>query len=207
MRSNIKLGLYKLLPTALLSLLNHVISKLTGNPFFPAPPLTLAEMKTLSETFTQAIDDAIGGSIESRKIRDAQVLDVRDALVRTADYVRLQSNGDAIKQASSGFELAKRPEPINTVGIPSNVTATATDVSQEVLVRWGKTEGARMGRVERAMSDPTLGSTTWVNVGQTSRQRFVVTGLPSYEACWFRVIGVGKITEGLPSDIVLGRAA
>ena len=207
MRTNIKLGLYLLLPTALLALLNHVISKLTGNAFFPAPPLTLLQMQALSDAFAKSIDDSMGGSVESRTIRDAKVLEVRTALIATADYVRAESYGDATKLASSGFELAKKPEPINTIGIPGNVTVTATAVAKEVLVRWGKAEGVRMGRVERALSDPTLGTTTWVTVGQTTRQRMVVTGMPSYEACWFRIIGIGKVSEGLPSDIAMGRAA
>ena len=207
MRTNIKLGLYLLLPTALLALLNHVISKLTGNLLFPAPPLTLVQMQALSDAFAKSIDDSMGGSVESRTIRDANVQEVRSALRVTADYVRAVSDGDAAKLASSGFELAKKPEPINSVGIPGNVTATATDVANELLVRWGKAVGAKMGRLERALSDPTLGATTWVTVGQTSRQRMVVKGLPSYEACWFRVIGIGKVSEGLPSDIAMGRAA
>jgi hypothetical protein len=198
MRTNIKLGLYLLLPTALLALLNHVISKLTGNAFFPAPPLTLLQMQALSDAFAKSIDDSMGGSVESRTIRDAKVLEVRTALIATADYVRAESYGDATKLASSGFELAKKPEPINTVGIPGNVTVTATDVANEVLVRWGKAEGAKMGRVERALSDPTLGTTTWVTVGQTTRQRMVVSGMPSYEACWFRVIGIGKTERRAP---------
>lgn len=36
---------------------------------------------------------------------------------------------------------------------------------------------ARMFRAEQATSDPSLGETTWVTVGQVSRQRFTVSGL------------------------------
>ena len=93
------------------------------------------------------------------------------------------------------------------VAVPRNVEATATDVSGVVKIRHGKAEGARMYRTERAMSDPAAGETTWVPVGLTSRLRLEITGLSPYEACWFRVIGVGKTSEGLPSDVVLGRAA
>ena len=207
MRSNIKLGLFRLLPTALLTLLNHVISKLTGNALFPNTPLSVAEMTTLHGELESAIDKAMGGGVEERKVRDSKVLEVRSAMRVTADYVRAQCDGDAAKLASSGFELAKQPEPITEVGIPKNVVASATDVKEQVLLRWGHTEGGRMFRVERADSDPTLGATTWTTVGQTSRQRFLVNGLQSYEACYFRIIAVGKDKEGLPSDIVIGRAA
>ncbi len=55
--------------------------------------------------------------------------------------------------------------------------------------------------------DPTLGETTWITVGQVSRQRFTVTGLVPYKTYWFRIIAMGIDKEGLPSDVVLGRPA
>ena len=53
---------------------------------------------------------------------------------------------------------------------------------------------------------PTYWYTTWVQAGLTSRQSFVATGLEPYKAYWFRVIALGKEQEGLPSNVVLGRA-
>ena len=58
--------------------------------------------------------------------------------------------------------------------------ATATDVSGEVKLRYGRIVAARMFRIERAESDPTLAETTWVTIGQVSRQRFTVSGLTPY---------------------------
>lgn len=207
MRSNIKLGLSGLLPIALLALLDQVIAKFTGSILFPAPPLTLAAMNTLSTEFRDAITAATEGSVVARKIRDAKVLEVQDALRATADYVRTVCNGEADKLAQSGFMLSKTPEPINVVAVPDNVAAAATDTPNEVVIRWGRTEGARMFRLERAETDPTAGATTWVPVGQTSRQRLVIGGMEPYKASWFRVIGIGKGSEGFPSDVVLARAA
>lgn len=207
MRSNIKLGLTRLLPISTLALLDQVIAKLTGNALFPTPPLTLAAMNTLSMEFKGAITDATEGSLASRKIRDAKMLEVQDALRATADYVRTVCNGEANKLSQSGFMLSKEREPINVVDIPKNVVAAATDTPKEAVVRWGRTEGARMFRVERAESDPAAGATTWMPVGQTSRQRLVIGGLVPYQACWFRVVGIGKGSEGYPSDVVLARAA
>lgn len=207
MRSNIRLSLTRLLPVALLALLDQVIAKFTGNALFPSPPLSLAALTALSTELKVAITDATEGSVAARKFRDVKVLEVRDALRTTADYVRTVCNGEADKLAQSGFTLSKTPEPINMVAVPANVSAAATDTPQEAVVRWGHTEGARMFRVERALSDPTVGETTWVPVGQTSRQRLVIVGLEPYKACWFRVVGIGKGSEGFPSDVVLARAA
>lgn len=207
MRYNIKIGLANMLPPALLAFFNHIIAKLTGNALFPNLPMSLVDMTTLSTSFQAAITAAIDGNSTDREHRNAVVLEVQDVLRATADYVRAQCDGDAELLTTSGFPLAKKPEPYKEVGIPSNVRATATDVSGEVKLRYGRPPATRMFRIERADTDPTLGETTWVTIGQVSRQHFIVTGLVPYKSYWFRIIAMGIDKEGLPSDVVLGRPA
>jgi len=208
MRQNIKLSLYKLAVLQLLALLNNVIEKLTANAaVFTTPPITVLAMKTLSDKFAKAINAATDGGVADRKERDKLVLEVRSLLRIQADYVRSVCNGDAALLALSGFELSKLPEPINEVGVPQRVKADPTDESGKVLVRWGKAEGGRLFRVERASDDPALGAVTWTTVALTGRQRIVIAGLEPFKAYFFRVIAVGITHEGLPSDIVMGRAA
>ncbi len=208
MRPNIKLSLYKLAVLKLLALLNNVIDKLTANAtLFPAPPVTVAAMQTLSDKLTNAIAAATGGGVSDRKVRNNLAVEVRNALRLVADYVRIVANGDAAILSLSGFELSKMPEPINEVGIPSKVRAEATDEEGNLMLRWGRTVGARMFRVEQASSDPALGAVTWTSAALTGRQRVVLTGLEPYKACYFRVVAIGIAHEGLPSDIVMGRAA
>lgn len=207
MRANIKLELSKLLPVAVLALLDNVIAKLTGNALFPDLPVSLADMSTFRDGLKKAIAEATGGSVNARKLRDKQVLEAHSLLRATADYVRSQCDGDAAKLSSSGFELSKQRGTTSPVGVPPNVVAVPTDVSGELQLRWGRTEGARMYRVERAQSDPAAGPTTWTQVALISRQRYVVSGLTSYQPAWFRIIALGIDSEGLPSDVVMGRAA
>lgn len=206
-RANIRLSLFRLFPVQLLALLDNVIAKLTDNPHYPDLPIDLAELTALRDELKAAIEAATAGRLVDKKIRDQKVAEVRDALRVTADYVRAEANGDAVILATSGFELAKQPEPINGVGVPGKVVATATDVAGEVLIRWGKVTGAIMFRLDQAESDPTVGNTTWKTIGQVGRQSFVAEGLESYKAYWFRVTALGTESEGLPSDAVLGRAA
>ncbi len=208
MRQNIKLTLYKLAVLQLLALLNNVIEKLTANAaVFTTPPITVAAMQTLSVKFSKAITAATEGGVADRKERDKLVLDVRSMLRIQADYVRSVCNGDAALLALSGFALSKMPEPIKEVGVPQRVKADPTDASGNVLVRWGKAEGGRMYRLEQASGDPALGAVTWSGVALTGRQRVVIGGLDPFKAYFFRVIAIGITHEGLPSDIVMGRAA
>lgn len=208
MRPNIKLSLFKLAVKQLLVLFNNVIEKFTLNAStFPNPPISVAEMETMSESFSSAVYAAIDGGVADRKKRDNMVLEVRDMLRIQADYVRSVCNGDAALLALSGFELSKMPEPINEVGVPGRLVASATDMSGVLLIRWGKTKGARMFRLEKASGDPAGGPVTWSEVTLTGRQSAEVSGLVPYAECFFRVIGVGITHEGMPSDIVMGRAA
>jgi hypothetical protein len=208
MRPNIKLSLYKLAVLQLLALLNNVIDKMTANAAtFPAPPITIAALKTLRDNFTAAIAAATDGGANDRAVRNNLVLEVRSALRIVADYVRSVCNGDAALLTLSGFELSKLPEPINEVGVPSNVKAEATDEQGSLLVRWSRTVGARMFRVEQASGDPALGTVTWSSVALTGRQRVAISDLEPYKACYFRVVAIGITHEGMPSDIVMGRAA
>lgn len=207
MRANIKIGLYEMLPTALLAFFNHIIAKLTGNALFPNLPVPLAAMQTLRDELEAAITAAMDGTSTDREHRNKVVLQVRDVLRVTADYVRAECDGDAEQLTSSGFPLTKKPERFTEVGVPKNLQASATDVAGQVKLRWGKAVASRMFRIEQADSDPTVGTTTWNTVGLVSRQNFIVSGLKPYESCWFRVTAIGSDKEGLPSDVVLGRAA
>lgn len=207
MRANIRIGLSNMIPTALVAFLSHIIAKLTGNMLFPNLPVTLAEMTAKRDALATAITNAMDGTSMDRELRNMLVQETKDVLRVTADHVRAECDGDVTKLASSGFPLAKHPVPYTEVGVPKNLQASATDVSEQVKLRWTKTQAARMFRIERAESDPTAGETTWVTVGLVSRQHFVATGLKSYATYWFRVIAIGIDKEGLPSDVVLGRAA
>lgn len=207
MRANIKLQLSEQMPVQLLALLGNVIRKMTGNALFPTPPVSLAEMETKRDELEGAIEDATNGSLAARKLRDVKVGEVRELLRMVADYQRTVCAGDAAKLATGGFPLRKQPEPINEVGVPQHLVAVATDESGDLRLRWRSARGARVYRVEQAAGDPTSGSTTWHTVGLTGRVTFDVTGLEPYAPHWFRVTAVGNLSEGLPSDVVLGRAA
>ncbi len=166
MRANIKIGLFRMLPPALLAFLNHIIAKLTGNALFPNLPVSIVDMTALSTALQSAITAAIDGTSTDREHRKAVVLQVQDVLRVTADYVRAECDGNAELLTTSGFPLAKQPEQYTEVGIPSNVRASATDVSGEVKLRWSFTLAARMFRIEQATSDPTLGAVTWITRGR-----------------------------------------
>lgn len=207
MRSNIKTSLSRLIPIAVLALLDNVIAKMIGNLLFPAPPTPYAVAQTLSTQLRDAIDDATGGGIIARKHRDMLLRDAKALLRNYADYVRSVCNGQEELLVQSGFPMSKQPAPVNVVGIPPQLVAVPTDSPSELRLRWKHTVGAVVFRAERATSDPISGTAKWEIVNITARQSIVISGLEPYAPNWFRVVAIGRHGEGLPSDVVLGRAA
>lgn len=206
MKANIKLSLYKLNAVRLLALLRNVIAKLTGNAFFPAPPETIANMITLGDQLEAAIEEATEGSKASRGVRKARVLEARELLRITADYVRMVAKGDETKLLTSGFEMAKQPEPVGVPGVTRYLHANFTNSAGVVELRWRTVHGARGYQVWMSTTDPGV-EANWEAIGYATRASHTVTDLESYRPYWFCVSAIGSEGEGLKCDPALGRAA
>jgi len=207
MRTNITLALSKLTMYRLLALLRNVIEMFTGNALFAASPFTIAQMEAKHAEYDAAIAAANEGGVSQRKNRDKITNEVKDMLRIQADFVRSVCNGDAAKLATSGFTLSKHPEPIEEVGVCGNVVARNSSKPNTVKISWGRAVGGKMSRLEETDTDPNLPTTEWTTVGITSRHSMEVGDRELYKPYWFRVIALGKTTEGKPSDVVIGRAA
>ena len=204
--ANIKLTLFKLIPTALLALIRHIIASLTGNPNFTNPKVKLVDMIALGNALEAAIEEATNGSREARILRDNLVFEAREMLKVQADYVRSECNGDKLKLASSGFELVKDREPVGKVGIPGNVKAFTGQAPGELEFSWKSVHGAHGYNMEKAVVDDK-GNLTWSFLAFTTRTRNFLSGLDSHELYSLRVCAVGVNGPGLMSATVQAVAA
>ena len=83
-----------------------VISNMTGNTSFTTPPLTMAALQALLDTFAAAIGDkAQGGTAATSAKNDARAALV-DALRQIAMYVQVTSNNNLTMLLTSGFQAA-----------------------------------------------------------------------------------------------------
>ena len=204
--NNIKLSLWKLIPTALLALIRTVIANMTGNANFTTPKVSMANMKTMGDALEAAITAATNGDRQSRILRDNLVLEAREMLKTQADYVRSECNGDRAKLESSGFELAKHREPVDKVGIPNNVKASTGFGVGEIEFRWKSVHGAHGYNMEKGVMDDK-GIMTWSFIAFTTRTRNILNGLESHELYALRVCAVGVNGPGLMSATVQAVAA
>ena len=173
---NIKLSLALLNPVKLLALLINVIGKMTGNAHFATPAVPLATLQTLADQLTVAIEEATNGSRHSKIVRDDIALEVKNLLSKQADYVRTVAVGDKQILESSGFELAKQPEPLGVPAAPSYLSYRMTGIEGEVELRCGAVPGATGYHFMMTDKDPAI-YREWTTVVFTARTTHLVTGL------------------------------
>ncbi len=207
MKANIKLELKNLTPVRLAALMRNVAERMAGNPHFPAPPLSIADLKAQEDVLTVSIQKAINGSLESRLHRNALEVQARNSLRLTADYVRMVAQGNELILASSGFELAQRPGPPQPMGTPTIPSARMTGRHGEVELRWKGVTNRRTYHIYVTQHDPTDPHCEWSLTGITGKITHRIQGLEPYKGYWFCVSAIGALGEGLKSDPVLGRAA
>ena len=206
MKANIKLGLFRLIPTALLTLIRHVIAQMTGNPNFTTPAVTMLIMGQLADKLEGAIEAAINGTQEDRLFRDEVVVECQDMLRIQADYVRTICAGNAVKLASSGFSLMKQREPIGVPVAPPEFSAAMTGKPGEIEVRLEGVRGAHAYHIWGSETDPMVNA-NWKVMAYTTRVKHKLTGLASYKPLYLRATALGVAGESAPSAHVVACAA
>jgi hypothetical protein len=205
-KADIKLMLSRLRPILVFQLLRRVITKMTDNPLFATPAVTMAAMAAMAEDLFNAIQNAVNGSLEDRLLRDDLVEQAKSMLTEQADYVRSVCGGNAAKLASSGFELSKVPEPIGIPAQVMNLRVLPTGLTGELEARWDSVHGAHGYQMWTTDSDPEVVA-NWKSAGYTTRVSHVFTGLESLKVQWYCVSAIGAAGEGAQSEPAKNRAA
>jgi hypothetical protein len=208
MNANIKLELKTLTPPRLIGLVGRVHSSMAGNAHFPTPPVSMAHLEAKRNAYDRAVSDATDGSRAAKAKRNNLGEEVKDILRQLANYARTVAVGDAAILSQSGFDLARVPQCITTVGVPEMGAARMSWQSGTVSLRWSGVRGRRGYFVYMAESDPYAeGEAQWVLKAMTGKVYHDVHGLVPYKPYWFRVSALGPTGEGGKSQVVLRRAA
>ena len=199
----IKAGTSKLKPAELVGKSEHIEKSMTGNANFANPVPTVAELTTAREKLVAAIADAQSGAHAAIASKNIAATTLSQLLVRMSRYVNSVAAGDVTKAVSSGFELAKKPDPIDQLEAPTNFEGRTATIAGQVDLRWKGVHGGRMYFVYMS----TDNGASWEQVGMSSRGRFTVTGLTSGQVYAFRVAAIGRVGEGPVSETVQAKAA
>ena len=163
----------------------NVIAKLTNNPVFPTPDVSLADAAAaVANIEAAALAAQDGGATAKSHLRD--VIEAADLLfIRQAHYVDSIANGDETKILSSGFHESKQPTPFNKPALSAMDTAHSGIIkliAKAIL-------GARAYIWQMATTaNPAEGD--WVTISTTTSATYTHEGLVPGSYCEFRVAAV-----------------
>lgn len=185
---------------------NHV-TMLTGNSNYPELQAGLPEITDACNHLEESIIEVQfnGGKIayDRKNVREA---DLDELITRLGQQVQVLSLGDKSRILSAGFQVRRRPSPINHMDAPQNLRAFISSFRGTIDLRWKGVPATRLYQVFMTAGDPNL-EEGWVLVGVTSRISYRVANLKSGSYYSFRVNAVGARAESPNSDIAQSFAA
>jgi hypothetical protein len=149
----------------------NVVTSLTGNPSFPNPPVTLANLGVFVSTFHNAVLAALPGGLQLTAAKNAAREALLDALRKEANYVQTGSNHSLDVLLTSGFyatstNRAQSPLDPPVIAEMDNLATT------KLLVRLTPITNARSYNVQTN----TNGTGTWQDAGIYTQARRIVLG-------------------------------
>ena len=168
----------------------NVIQKMTDNPRFPTPDVSLEVLKRKNDLLQSRSVAALNGGKEATALLHQAMDDWDDTMRLQANYVNRIANGDGAVILSAGFNLAKQPTP----GPRPEFIAEAGEKPGSVMLRHQAIDGARSYIWQFCTGDKPAGEDGWSVGGVTTKASTTIEGLTSMTKYWFRVSGV--TTEG-----------
>src|SRR6266550_8760870 len=101
-----------------------VISGMTGNDSYLAPPVTMAALQTASDDFTAKLAAAQLGGPAATAAKNNSRATLMGMLRQLASYVQMNSNGDLVLLLGSGFEAQGTKGASVPLERPESVTIT-----------------------------------------------------------------------------------
>ena len=202
----VKAGLKGLKVSELPGKSEHVEEAMTDNANFLTPSPAITDLKTARLALVVAITSAMSGAHAAIAIKNDAAKTLSNMLVKLARYVNSVAGGDVDMAVSSGFELAKMPDPTDRLDAPTKFEGAPGAKATHVALRWKGVRGARMYQTYICDGELTAAA-KWNPAGMSTKARITVSGLVTDKMYSFRVAAVGVIGEGLLSDTVSVKAA
>jgi hypothetical protein len=164
----------------------NVLAKLTDNPIYPTPDVSLTEAKTAVDTFeTSFLAAHDGGHTAVATMHDNEV--AADAVFSIlAAYVERIAAGDETKISSSGFQGTK--QPISRQKATLAVNDGTNSGSVKLVAKAIDKAGAYIWQY--AIDTLPATESDWLMAGTGTRSYYELTGLTVTAKYYFRVAAV-----------------
>lgn len=203
----VKPGFTRVTFKALVGKARNSVTMMTGNPAFPTPNPSLADVSDAADKVAAA-DEAYDFTRSKvvKEERDSAFATLKSTYRDLGGYVQMASGGDKELILSAGFDVVRAPEPPALPEAPRGVLAWATKYFGEIEVRWGASKGRRIYKLYQTEGDPTV-ETGWELIAETGKNRMLVKGLERFKTYSFRVVAVGAAGVSTASDAASATAA
>lgn len=174
----------------------------TAAATFPTPPLTMAALQTLIDTFNTKL-----AAKASRATADVIAFNVarhelEEALNEIGTYVNLTAKGDATIAEASGvpfYDTARTPDS-GPPAAPTDLRLRQGDLSGSAVARYRPDRQRSMNEVQCCTADPNVGA-NWSHAGMFSGGKATLSGIAPGTTLWVRVRTAGlKGVMGAWSD-------
>lgn len=164
----------------------NVITKLTGNPIFPTPDVSLDAAKAAVDKMETSYIASKDGSHTAIAMLHADE-EAADEVFRTlAAYVDRIGNGDEANLLSSGFQISKQPAPIYKAALAVEDGANSGCV--KLVAKAVEKAGAYIWQYAKDMLPAE--EKDWTNAGTSTRSYYDVEELMVASRYYFRVAAI-----------------
>ena len=167
-----------------------IVSSLEGNAFFPdlAPNVTTIKLKIT--TFDDFLAKMAVGNKQVTAEKNIARAELVDSLCVAGRLVQNISKGDEVMILSSGFDMNRKPAPVEMLDQPTNVNVKAGKISGTLDLTWDVVDHARSYEVRYTMLPKTENS-TYEKV-TTPKRKITLEGLTAGQQYAIQVAGVGS---------------
>ena len=201
----IKAGLTGLKAANLVAKSAHVEEAMTDNVNFATPTPSIADLTAARLALTAAIIEAQGRASAAITTRNEAAKTMARLITALSRYVN-SATDDVSIAVTSGFSLAKLPDPVEQLDAPTNYVGGRGNLAGEIKLRWKGVRGARMYQTYICEGDPSTDG-VWRPAGMSSKGRITITGLITDKLYSFKTAALGVVGEGPLSEIATAKAA
>ena len=161
MKAKISLSFNRYTDDSLETKAGSILQMLTGNTYFPGPVPDLATLQTMVSAYQTALVDARSRDIVKVAIKRSARTALINCLRNLGQYVMWIANGNEEILVSSGFTLAKQPEPL-WLQEPGRVTLSNGISSGRLVAKLKRVKGA-YSYIYQISTDPLHAEANWTS--------------------------------------------
>lgn len=177
----VRLGFLRLTVPQKIVKTRGVVTSMTGNPNFPSPVPSLADV-TVAVDALELAEQALPGGPDETEIRDLREQELDMMMSNLQVYVENIAQGDPEIVLSSGMDLRDTQSPIGILPAPETVTAKQGAAEGSVKLRCKVVKKALGYRIE-GTTDPAQG---WPMVYQSAKASIRIYDLTPGTKYYFR---------------------